>query len=40
MTISKADLSLLLATLSVLLSLGLSAYVVVAVMAYLLAKLT
>lgn len=40
MTISKTDLSLLLSALSVLLSLGLGAYAVVAVVAYLLAKLT
>jgi hypothetical protein len=40
MTISKTDLSLLLSALSVLLSIGLSGYVVVAVMAFLLAKLT
>ncbi|HXR29869.1 MAG TPA: hypothetical protein VN752_01850 [Solirubrobacterales bacterium] len=39
MTISKTDLSLLLSVLSVLLSLGLGTYVVVAVVAYLLAKL-
>jgi hypothetical protein len=39
MTISKTDLSLLLSVLSLLLSLGLGAYAVVAVMAYLLAKL-
>lgn len=40
MTISKTDLGLLLAALSLLVSLGLSAYVVVAVVAYLLGKLT
>jgi hypothetical protein len=37
--ISKADLGLLLAALSLLVSLGLSAYAVVAVVAYLLGKL-
>jgi hypothetical protein len=39
-TLSKTDLSLLLSVLSVLLSLGLTTYAVVAVMAYLLAKVT
>ncbi len=39
-TISKTDLSLLLAALSVLLSLGLSAYVIVAVMVFLFAKIS
>jgi hypothetical protein len=40
MTISKTDLSLLLAALGVLVSLGLSGYAVVAVAAFLLGKLT
>jgi hypothetical protein len=39
-TVSKTDLSLLLSVLSVLLSLGLTTYAVVAAMAYLLAKVT
>jgi uncharacterized membrane protein len=38
MTISKTDLSLLLSALSVLLALGLGTYVIVAVMAFLVAK--
>jgi hypothetical protein len=40
MTISKTDLGLLLAALSLLVSLGLSAYAVVAILAFLLGKLT
>jgi hypothetical protein len=40
MTISKTDLGLLLGVLGVLVSLGLSAYAVVAIVAYLLGKLT
>ena len=40
MEISKTDLSLLLSTLAVLIALGLTAYVIVAVMAYAVAKIT
>lgn len=40
MTISKTDLGLLLAALSLLVSLGLSVYAVVAALAFLLGKLT
>lgn len=40
MTISKTDLGLLLGALSLLISLGLSAYAVVAVAAFLLGKLS
>jgi hypothetical protein len=40
MEISKTDLSLLLSALSVLIALGLTAYVIVAAMAFLIAKLT
>jgi hypothetical protein len=39
MKLSKSDLSLLLSALSVLLTLGLGGYVVVAVMAFLLGKI-
>lgn len=38
MTISKTDLGLLLAALSLLVSLGLSAYAVVALVAFLLGR--
>jgi hypothetical protein len=40
MTISKTDLGLLLAALSLLVSLGLSAYAVVALVAFLLGRVS
>jgi len=40
MTISKTDLGLLLAALSLLVSLGLSAYAVVAVVAFLIGRVS
>jgi hypothetical protein len=40
MTISKTDLGLLLAALSLLVSLGLSGYAVVAVFAFLLGRVS
>lgn len=40
MQIPKDDLTLLLSALAVMISLGLTAYVIVAVMAYTVAKIT